>query len=201
MKIYSIYDKEFKEFGHVVKENVSEILKVLATKECPENTIYVPSDKELEATNDAKEIMINSFGGLPIQVGYCNGHNDMLNCLEYHFSNEINIMESDTILLLARMADVDENNHIDSSLVKAFKVPAGVGVVLYSTALHYAPCGVDGNGFRAAVVLPKGTNYDKPANAKCTLLWGSNKWLIAHKDTNEAKQGAFVGIDGVNIKL
>ena len=33
------------------------------------------------------------------------------------------------------------------------------------------------------------------------LLWARNKWLIAHPDSSEAKQGAFVGLSGINIDI
>ncbi len=201
MKIYSIFDDEFRFYGKVVDGDFTSFIKVLSKKPCPEDsTVYVPSDEELEAEEVSKYMEKNWFGGLPVQVGYCNGHNNMLNCLEYHTSSEINVMEKDTILLLGCMWEI-ENGKFDTSKTKAFLVPAGKAVEMYATTLHYAPCGVDGDGFRAAVVLPKGTNYEKPADAVCPLLWGSNKWLLAHPDTNEAKAGAYIGLVGENIKL
>lgn len=201
MKIYSIYDKEFIEFGKVVDLDFADILSKLKAKECPkDNTVYIPSDNELENTEVAKQMEIDWFGGMPVQIGYCNGHNDTLNCLEYHKSSEINICANDTILLLARKQDI-ENRQLDTSTVKAFLVPANCGVELYATSLHYAPCGVSGNGFRVAVVLPKGTNLEKPKGATCPLLWGSNKWLLAHNDAPEAKQGAYIGLVGKNLKV
>ena len=55
------------------------------------------------------------------------------------------------------------------------------------------------------MVLPKGTNTDKPEiatlNAEDPLLRARNKWLIAHADASEAADGAFVGLDGVNIDI
>ena len=57
------------------------------------------------------------------------------------------------------------------------------------------------------MVLPKGTNTDKPEiaalHAEDTLLRARNKWLIAHADASEAEagDGAFVGLDGVNIDI
>ena len=41
-----------------------------------------------------------SFGEMEIQIGYCNGHNSMLNALEYHKSSEINVAATDAVLLL-----------------------------------------------------------------------------------------------------
>jgi hypothetical protein len=55
------------------------------------------------------------------------------------------------------------------------------------------------------IVLPKGTNEDAPdisvINDNDKYLWARNKWLIAHKDTPEAADGAQVGIDGDNIDI
>ena len=56
-----------------------------------------------------------------------------------------------------------------------------------------------------AIVLPQGTNEEKPSitpkNEEDKWLQARNKWLIAHKDTNEAKNGAHVGITGENIDI
>ena len=64
---------------------------------------------------------------------------------------------------------------------------------------------VSKEGFRVIIVLPKDTNTEKPKitekNLEDKLLWARNKWLIAHADSNEAKQGAFVGLTGINIDL
>jgi hypothetical protein len=55
------------------------------------------------------------------------------------------------------------------------------------------------------IVLPKGTNEEAPSisviNDNDNYLWAKNKWLIAHKDTAEAADGAKVGIDGDNIDI
>jgi hypothetical protein len=55
------------------------------------------------------------------------------------------------------------------------------------------------------VILPKETNTQKPAltekNAEDKLLRAKNKWLIAHADSDEAKNGAFVGLTGKNIDI
>lgn len=92
---------------------------------------------------------------------------------------------------------------LDTGKVRAFRVPAGMAVRLYATTLHYAPCHQRGEaGFCVAIVLPRGTNAEKPAICPETLedrwLWGRNKWLLAHPDSEEAAQGAYVGLDGIN---
>ena len=32
-------------------------------------------------------------------------------------------------------------------------------------------------------------------------LWARNKWLLAHADSSEAKDGAYVGLKGENIDI
>ena len=77
---------------------------------------------------------------------------------------------------------------------------------VYATTLHYAPCSAKaGAGFRVLVVLPKGTNGPKPEisplNQEDKMLWACNKWLLAHPDTSEASQGAYIGLSGENIDI
>lgn len=207
MKIESIRDKRFAEYGEVVEGyDFGPLLEVLrSTTDCPADAvIYVPGAEQLEALPVAKELEDGLFGGLPIQLGYCNGTNTKLNCLEYHRGSELNLAADDIVLLLAKRSDMDEDFHISSDKVRAFAVPAGTAVLLYETSLHYAPASTDG-GFRVVIGLPKGTNTEKPEitvrNAEDKLLWANNKWLVAHKDTSEAAAGAYVGLEGENIDL
>jgi len=82
-------------------------------------------------------------------------------------------------------------------------VPAGTGVELYATSLHYAPCTASGEGFRSVVVLPKDTNteltFAKGEGPEDKLLMAKNKWLIGHEEANIP--GAFNGLRGENIAL
>ena len=52
-------------------------------------------------------------------------------------------------------------------------------------------------------MLPKGTNTDlqfKPDPAgESRLLTATNKWLLAHADSPEAKNGAVVALKGENL--
>ena len=95
---------------------------------------------------------------------------------------------------------------LDTSAVKAFKVPAGVPVEVYATSLHYAPCQASkSEGFRVAVVLPRGTNTAAPGatpkNEEDTWLTARNKWLLAHQESAEADRGAYIGLKGINIDI
>ena len=213
MRIKSVFSHSFEKYGKVLKGyDVTDLLKKLdeTTKKPEDAVIYEPGDAGLEALPIAKEFSTNAYGGMPIQVGYCNGNNTKLNCLEWHRGSELNIPSNDMVLLLAPLQSV-KNGKLDTSLVEAFYVPAGTVVQVYETTLHYAPCNavkdgvVSKEGFRVIIVLPKDTNTAKPElkeiDFEDKLLWARNKWLIAHPDSNEAKSGAFVGLNGVNIDL
>ena len=208
MKIFSVFDAEFKPYGKVVtgmEETVAEILKALESTPLPEGVGYVPTDPALQELPAATEVSENLFGGMPAQLGWCNGHNTKLNCLEYHRDSEFNLGTEDFILLLAKQDEIVDGV-LDTARVKAFKAPAGVLVEVYATTLHYAPCHCDASkGFRVLVALPQRTNTDKPAisnkSSEDKRLWARNKWLLAHPDSSEAKQGAYIGLAGENIDI
>jgi hypothetical protein len=208
LKIHSVRDAEFRRYGRVVRDfDCTQLLELLGRTPLPqEGTVYVASDEALEKLDAFKQIQSLEFGGIPIQIGYCNGINHRLNALEYHRSSEVNIAADDLILLLGLEQDVDPETHrYDTSLVQAFLVPAGTMVELYATTLHYAPCSVNGRPFRNAIVLPRGTNLPlrSPAEGKgeIRLLFAANKWLIAHPDSGLGADGAFCGLEGENIEV
>lgn len=209
MKIYSVNDPLFREYGQVVTGyDTKELFDALeSATPLPEGVEYVPEKKELQDLAVTKEIADRLYGGMPVQMGYCNGHNTKLNCLEYHRDSEINFGTKDFILLLGKREQVDADFIFDTADTKAFLVPAGVLVEVYATTLHYAPCSAKkADGFKVLVVLPQGTNTDKPAfeakNHEDTLLTARNKWLLAHPESTEAKDaGAVVGLKGDNIDI
>ena len=208
MKIYPVDSPEFKEYGQIVKGyDVKELLEVFdKVTPLPEGTDYVPEQPELMALPIEKELRDRQYGGMPIQIGWCNGHNTRLNCLEYHRDSEVNLGTEDFILLLGRQGQIGEDGLFDTADTKAFYVPAGVMVEVYATTLHYAPCSsAKGKGFKVLVVLPKGTNTEKPfftpANREDTLMTARNKWLLAHPESTEAAKGAVIGLKGVNIDI
>ncbi len=208
MKIYSICDPEFKPYGQIVtglEDTVAEILAELAKTPCTDHVEYVPTDPILQELPAAVEISEHCFGGMPVQLGWCNGHNTKLNCLEYHRDSEFNLGTEDFILLIAKQDEI-RDGILDTAKVKAFKVPAGVLVEVYATTLHYAPCHADPNkGFRVLVALPWLTNTDRPIMANRTpedaILTARNKWLLAHPESSEAQGGAKVGLTGENIDI
>lgn len=213
LKIKSVFSRSFERYGKVLKGyDVKPLLSMLdETSPMPEaSTVYEPSVANLESLDIMKKFSTNVYGGMDIQIGYCNGYNTKLNCLEYHRGSELNIPSQDAILLLASLQDVKEGK-LCTDHVEAFRAPAGTVVQIYETTLHFAPCcdvdkdGKVSKGFRVIIVLPKGTNTDKPEitniDDEDKLLWAKNKWLIAHADSEPAKEGAFIGLTGENIDL
>ena len=206
MVIKSVTDAAFKKYGKVVKGiDCTDLLKVLSTKPMPtDSVIYVASDKDLEAAKGAKEFEKNFYGGVPIEIGYCNGNNKLLNAVEYHRCSEVNFALYDTILLVGDQRDIEDDFTYDTSKIEAFKVPAGTAVEMYATTLHYAPCTGEGDGFRVIVILGRGTNADlteRPEGSpEDKLLMAANKWLIAHKDGGQDPK-AFIGLKGENISI
>lgn len=204
MQIKNVNDADFRKYGKVVKGiDFSSILEALEKFSMPEAVDYYPSVKELEAAGLTKTISESLYGGMPIQIGMCNGHNKALNAVEYHRDSEINVALYDMILMLGELKDVEDDFSYDTSKIEAFLVPAGTAVELYATTLHYAPCNVDDKGFKAVVVLPKGTNENLTFKPEKTdedkLLTAVNKWLIAHKDA--CIDGAFNGLKGENFVI
>ena len=204
MEILSVYDSAFKPYGRVVEGYPTEgLVKALATTPCTDGVVYLPRVEVLHNAPNAAKIGEGLYGGMPYELGYCNGHNTKLNCLEFHRDSEFNLGTDDFILLLATLSDL-EDGELDTAKVKAFKVPAGVMVEVYATTLHYAPCTAEGeSGFRCVVVLPAGTNTDLtfPAgeDGEERLITAKNKWLIAHEEAGI--DGAFCGLKGENIEI
>lgn len=204
MKIQNVTDASFAQYGRVIDGyDLTALLEGMAATPCPDDVIYVPSDAELEKLPIFKQLSEGVYGDMPIQIGYCNGHNEKLNAVEYHRDSELNIAQTDAILILGKLQDVNDDFTYDTAKMEAFLLPAGTAVEVYATTLHYAPCGVDGNGFRVTIVLPRETNFDlvtKPNISKeDRLLTARNKWLIAHEDAKI--EGAFNGLRGENLSV
>ena len=207
MKINSVRDPEFAPYGQVLEGYDTDRL-CAAMRQIPlpeEGTAYETGIESLEACGIFRELRERAYGGMTLQLGMCWGRNTRLNCLEYHRDSEVNIGTGDFILLLARRDEV-ENGVLDTGKVKAFRIPGGSVLEVYATTLHFAPCHVsEGEGFRVAVALPLGTNTEKPAidahNDEDRMLWARNKWLLAHAESKQAAQGAWIGLSGVNIDL
>ena len=205
MEIKLITEENFNRYGKILKGyDFTELLTVMEKMPMPaDDVVYVPSVEALESCKVKTDLENQMYGGLPIQIGYCNGNNKKLNAVEYHRSSEVDISVNGVILLLGKQEDIKADFTYDTANIEAFYVPAGVAVELYATTLHYAPCTCDWeDGFRCIVVLPKDTNTEltfELMDGESRLMTAKNKWLIAHEDARI--EGAFCGLIGENITI
>lgn len=206
LSIKSVTDPAFRSYGKAVEGyDVKELLEKMKETPLPEDVIYVPSVKELEELSVSREIERKLYGQMPVEVGYCNGHNRKLNAVEYHRNSEINIAVTDLVLILGKQQDITPDYTYDSGKMEAFLIPGGTVIEVYATTLHYAPCHVEEGGFRCVVILPKGTNtkldsLGEVLNQEDRLLFAKNKWLIGHKEGG-LSQEAYIGITGENLSV
>lgn len=212
MKVKQVTDTSFRKYGKILTGiDFSEIYNVLEEMDYPEDVEYAASFGPLEEPEFRQKLSNTLYGELSVEIGYCSGHNKMLNALEYHRSSEANVAVTDIILLLGHQSDITEDFTYDTAQLEAFFVPEGTAVELYATTLHYVPIGTKENdyAFKMGVVLPFGTNFplgvtlgaeaEKEKLPEEKLLFAKNKWLIAHEESGE--EGAFIGLTGKNISV
>lgn len=204
IEVLSVFSDEYKKFGRLitVPDNMlNELIKTAEKISVPDSVSYTPKNEELESCALSEFIKNKLFGTLPTQVGYCCGHNSLLNATEWHTSSEINIAVTPLVLILGHRWDI-ENGKIDSSKFKAFYLPKGTVTEVYATTLHYTPCQASDGGFGCIVALPEGTNTPLDTESNDKLLTAKNKWLLAHtENAAKIKQGACAGITGKNISV
>ncbi len=176
-----------------------------------EQNTYVASDLVLD-TEENRKLFASYFGGIDIQIGWVAGPNSTMNGMEYHKSNEVIVAVTDQVLLLGLQTDIDEKYQFESKKAKALYLKRGDCFELMPGTLHLSPCKINDSGFKALIILPKGTNlplesfeYQKSANDAVTenrLLFMKNKWLIAHPERKLLiEKGAYPGIIGENIRV
>lgn len=205
MEIRNVTDPSFRKYGRVVEGiDFTDLVKAIKEKTpLPEGVAYEPSIAELEATAAADALRRRTYGELPIQVGYCNGHNYKLNAVEYHRSSEVNVAATDAVLILGMQQDITDDFTYETAKMEAFLVKAGTAVEIYATTLHYAPCSADEGGFKVGIVLPAGTNYplkESHDGWEDSLLTAQNKWLIGHAEGG-LDAGAHIGLAGKNLDI
>lgn len=207
--IFDVCDDEFKSYGRIVTGyDCSELIRFMEqeTTVPEEGNIYVPSVAAMEESAIKQQLEDILYGGMPIQIGYCNGQNSTWNGFEYHKGSEINIAVTDFMLILGHRWEI-KNNTYQSADAKVFFVRCGTAIEMYQTTLHLSPCKVRDEGFKDIVILPRGTNLPlayKPAgpDEESRLLLHTNKWVLAHPDREPLiRQGAYPGLLGENIKL
>lgn len=203
--IYTIDDIHFKRYGLPANLSyVDEFIDYLNAKtEIPQTgNKYVASDAGAERLNLMNEMQNHFYGEMPVEIGWCNGHNQKLNAMEYHKGNEVDVAATPSVLLLASVTDVKDGK-LSSSDIEAFYMEKGQAVELFGTTFHFSPCAVSAEGFRMGIILPRGTNEQIDLTTKKdATLWMRNKWLFAHPDAaNLVERGAYIGISGDNIEI
>lgn len=212
--ILDVHDPAFASYGCIVEgHDVSGLVRYMEnhTDIPAEGNVYVASVAEMEELPVRKEIEAVFYGGLPVQIGYCNGRNTTYNGFEYHKGSEINIAVSDFMLVLAHIWQI-RNNTIRTEDAQVFYVPQGTVIEMFQTTLHLSPCRVCDEGFRDVVILPKGTNTplseeekqlrDQSDDPEAQLLLQKNKWVLAHPEREPLiRQGAHPGLIGENREL
>ena len=192
MKIYPVTDPRFARYGRIIEGyDFSGIISFLKRDVYPEEVEYVASEAELEALPVFREFQEGFYGEMPVELGYCMGHNDKLNGLEYHRGSEVNISVTDYVVMIGSQQDLEEDFRYDTNKIECFYVPAGLAVEFYATTLHYCACHVKPEGYAHGTFLPRGTNtpLEKDFVVKTkedTLLQAKNKWLIAHPEGGQA---------------
>ena len=94
VKIRSVKDPEFAPFGRVVTGyDFSGLISYMeSSTEIPESgNIYHASEPGLEADPVKAQVENGLYGGMEVEIGYCNGRNTTYNGFEYHKGSEINI--------------------------------------------------------------------------------------------------------------
>ena len=205
MEIKKVTDPSFRKYGRVVLGIDFTFLLEAIKRETPlpDGVAYEPSIKALEETTAAKALQRRTYGELPIEVGYCNGHNYKLNAIEYHRSSEINVAATDAVLIVGMQQDITDDFKYETAKMEAFLVEAGTAVELYATTLHYAPCSANEDGFKVGIVLPAGTNSpleEKHEGWEDSLITAQNKWLIGHPEGG-LDAGAHIGLVGKNLDI
>ena len=209
VKVLPVTAPEFAPYGRIVTGyDFSGLIKYMENEPpIPENgNVYLASVPEMEA-DPVKAHMENVlYGGMPIQIGYCNGRNTTYNGFEYHKGSEINIAVTDFMLVLGHTWLIKDNTYrVEDAQV--FFVEKGTAIEMYQTTLHLSPCRTCDEGFKDIVVLPKGTNTPWPHGEdlpedEAKLLLQRNKWVIAHPEREPLiRQGAFPGLLGENKAL
>ncbi|WP_164215309.1 DUF4867 family protein [Virgibacillus sp. YIM 98842] len=205
LTVMDVREDAFKIYGKVLEDfPFSKVNELMENIDIPkEGNVYVATEQILEDEDLKSFIEKRYYGGMDIQVGYCNGKNSNLNGVEYHKGSEINVAITDFVLLLGHVNDIQEGSFSVKD-VKGFYVPAGTAIEIYQTTLHLSPCKTSDKGFKCVVVLPRGTNDPISDEEKefDERLFMKNKWLLAHPENERFRAaGAYVGIKGENITV
>ena len=207
MTVKPVTDQGFGAYGRIITGyDFKGLLEAMEKTPLPEQVIYVPSVPELEALSEYKELEKGIYGQMPIQIGYCNGHNKKLNAVEYHRDSAVRYCggkrpdpdprgDSMTSARIIPMIPLKWRPFLcrQEPLWRSMQQPF---TMLPAMWRRRDSCCV--------VVLPRGTNMDmEPIEVKDPedrLLFAVNKWLIGHEEGG-LPEGAFIGLKGENLTV
>lgn len=201
--VIHVNDPEFKAFGTVLKNDLSAYLEYMEKNmPIPEQRVdYTAKDAGLMTLEkELHYLETEVYGQMPVEVGFCTGHNQIMDGMEWHYGCEVNVAVTDMVLFLAEYSSLerleDGKVHLDSKLVKAVYVPKGYAIALNPLVLHFTPIQVQEEGFSTVVALPAHTNEALLEKTTDLYLKARNSWIIYHKETGRGSE-----IDGINLKL
>ena len=206
MKVYHVTDPRFAQYGRVIEGyDFSEVISFLKRDVYPDEVEYVAGLPQLEKMHVFEEFRRGFYGQMDVELGYCMGHNDRLNGLEYHRGSEVNISVTEYVVMIGRQQDLEPGFRYDTQKIECFYVPAGLAVEFYATTLHYCAVHIREEGYAHATFLPLGTNTPLdpgfvPVTEEDRLLRAKNKWLMAHPESGQ-DAGVPVTLYGPNWSL
>lgn len=204
IEVYSVFDDVFRVYGRVIEDlDTAEIVRVAAEIPMTDaGCVYHAAQPEFQNLAIANRIRRDCFAEMPCQIGMCYGHNHFLNSLEWHTCSEINIAATDVVVILGKRRDMDAHFQMSSTSCKAFFLPKGTAMEIYSDTLHFCPCEVEPTGYRMIVGLAEGTNTPLEQPTEDKKIRAKNKWAITHeRNTVALKNGCFCGITGPNYEI
>ena len=217
VEIIDCRDPRFARYGRILTGyDISMIIDYMEryTPIPREGNVYIASDYEMEKLPLIEEMKMVVYGSEEIQAGYCNGRNDTYNGFEYHKDIEVNICVTDLMLVLAKTSELRDNT-ITADRAEVFFFPRGTVIEMYGDTMHLSPLRVSDGGFKAVVILPRGTNSPltqaevimrnkkiSEGDTEARLLLQRRKWVVSHPDRKALmEQGAFPGLIGENKRL
>ncbi len=209
LDIKLISDPSFARFGrYLPRYDASEMIaRAAAIVPLTEHVAYEPSVAALEEPSALNTALIQEvYGGMDTQIGWCYGHNNALNGVEYHKGSEVGVCVTDAIFLVGHVQDIEFGEEIryDTANVRAFYAPKGSVIEFSPWNLHMAPISVrQGEQFCVLVYLPRGTNemlgFEVPQVGDNRLLRAVNKWMMGHPSLERMIQsGVYPGLVGEN---
>ena len=210
LTIHTVDETLFSDYARIVTSPVFSSLSDYIDKNTvvTERNVYVADIPELHTAETDAALSV-FFGGMKVQIGYCNGCNFSMNGVEYHKSPELTIAITDCLMWWTNPKYLVDFNHVDSSASDLFFIPAGCSFLLNPSVLHLAPCRVDSNGYKTVIILPFGTNmpiedslkqsFRASGDPEASILHMTNKYMITHKDWEPlVKQNVHIGLTGQN---